>query len=317
MVQFITQIIDSISTFHIILTVAFITYTIFIYYGLLKRRYIVDQQLFDKIITYEEKESTKLEEAVDKKKDGFLNIPTISLHYANEEEINNIYNDYFKEPIIEQIVSEKARELGGGVKGEVSKILGASIDGKDISKSIQTMKIHDISIAEKFRRYQRETIKNNQVTMGLDLVDIDLTDLNNFNKLVDEFESKFDMKLDDMQVESTRAMLKEKAADKIIARLENATGWILLEGKFKITSLPNGFYECICEHPVNEYFTEEGNKVTFSMLLGKNYLRPNVAGNYEQSIGKFIPLKVYGKVWRPLDRQADIWELQITPLVVY
>ena len=264
-----------------------------------------------------EEKKSKLEKAVDKKKESFLNIPTISFHFANEDEINSYYNDYFKEPTIEQIVSEKASEVSGKVTGGFSKVLEAAAGGKDINKWISTIKLPDISVAEKFRRYQRETIKNNQVTLGLELVDIDLSEIDEFNKFVSDFESKFGMKLDDSQVEKQRALLTEKAVERTMIRLESASDWILVEGKFKITNLSDDLYKLIYEHPVNDYFAEEGKKVTMSMILRKDSLKANVAGNYAQSIGKLIPLKVNGKVWKPMNRKEDFWELQITPLAIY
>lgn len=276
-----------------------------------------DNRIKDLLASIKDNKNPGIEEAVDKKKLKFLNIPTITLHYANEEDINNIYNDYFNEPTIEKIISESAKELGGGVKGEASKVFGASIEGKDIRKLIQTMKIPDISIAEKFRRYQRETIENNQVYIGLDLVDIDLTELNAFNRLVAELESKINMKLEDLKIENHRAILKEKAVDRTIIRLEDATGWILLDGKFKISPYLDDFYKCIYEHPVNEYINEKDNKITISMILNKQFLKSSVSSNYAQSGEMLIPLKVYGNVWQPLNREEDVWDLQITPLAIY
>jgi hypothetical protein len=264
-----------------------------------------------------EEKKSKLEKAVDKKTESFLNIPTISFHFANEDEINSYYNDYFKEPTIEQIVSEKASEVSGKVKGGFPKVLEAAAGGKDINKWISTIKLPDISVAEKFRRYQRETIKNNQVTLGLELVDIDLSELDEFNNFVSDFESKFGMKLDDSQVEKQRALLTEKTVERTMIRLESASDWILVEGKFKITNLSDDLYKLIYEHPVNNYFAEEGKKVTMSMILRKDSLKANVAGNYAQSIGKLIPLKVNGKVWKPMNRKEDFLELQITPLAIY
>jgi len=68
---------------------------------------------------------------------------------------------------------------------------------------------------------------------------------------------------------------------------------------------------------MNEYLGEGEKNVTISINLNKKSLKSNIARNYEQSIGKYIPIKVYGKVWQPLDKSQDVWELHITPLAVY
>ncbi|MBI2305003.1 MAG: hypothetical protein HYU86_09715 [Chloroflexi bacterium] len=264
-----------------------------------------------------ESKSTRLEEALDQKKESFLNIPNISFHYANKDEIKSYYNDYFKEPTVDQILGELVSETGGQIKGRLPQLLEARMGAKNLSKWISTVKLPDVSVAEMFRRYQRETIKNNQVTLGLELVDIDLSDLATFDKLVSEFESKFDMKLDDSQVEQKRVVLRERATEQTMIRLENVTSWVLAEGKFKISEVGGDFYKCTYEHPVNEYLAKEVKRVTIAMFLRKDSLEPNIAGNYAQSIERSIPLKAYGKVWQPLDRKGDVWELQITPLAVY
>jgi hypothetical protein len=34
-------------------------------------------------------------------------------------------------------------------------------------------------------------------------------------------------------------------------------------------------------------------------------------------LGKTIPLRIYGEKWQPIDRDNNVFELQITPLAVY
>jgi hypothetical protein len=109
-------------------------------------------------------------EAIDRKKEQFMNIPNVSFHYANKQEIAGIYNDYFKEPTIEQIVSEITGEATGEVKAQIPKVLETKLGGKDLNKWISTIKLPNVSVAEMFRRYQREAIRNDQVTLGLELV---------------------------------------------------------------------------------------------------------------------------------------------------
>lgn len=269
------------------------------------------------LLNAEKKQKQQLQEKIDQKKENFLNTSTIAFHYANENDIKDYYNDYFKEPTIEQIISENSRNVKGKIKGGAPTFIEAAIEGNDLTKWISTIKVPDISIPEMFRRYQRETIKNNQVALGLDLVEIDQTDLNDFEKFIIDFKSKFNMKIDESQIEQQRTSLKTKAIEKTMVRLENATGWVLVEGKFKIINQSDEFYKCIYEHPVNEYFAEKDTDITISISLKKDSLKSNIAGNYEQSIGKYIPIRVYGKVWQPVDRSLDVWELHITPLAIY
>jgi hypothetical protein len=262
-------------------------------------------------------EVSGLAKAVDEKKQEFLNIPSVSFHYSDKDRIKSLYNQYFKEGTVEQVISEMASGRKGELKGKLPQVLEATIGGEKSSKLISTLKLPDMSIEEMFLRYQQETIKNDQVTLGLEMVDIDLTDLNDFDKLLSDFKSKFQMELDQALITKQRTLLKKKAAERTLVRLEKASGSVLIEGKFRITAMNDEFYKCTYEHPVDEYLGEEAKRATMSVTLRKKSLEESIAGNYAQSIGMSIPFKVYGTVWQPLDRKADVWELQVTPLAVY
>lgn len=279
-----------------------------------------EQRVSESLKELESRSATS--EAIDKKKEAFLNIANISFHFANNDQIAGFYNDYFQEPTIEQIVSEITGETTGEAKVQIPKILESKVGGKDLSKWISTIKVPNVSVAEMFRRYQRETIRNNQVTLGLELVDIDLSHLGAFEDLITKLRSDFDVDLDEnVQVELQRATLKKNAAEQTILRLENASGWILMEGRFTLSEVSTDLYRCDYEHPVSEYLTEYltggARRIILSVILPKDGIEPSVAGNYAQSVGRSIPLKVYGKVWRPVDRKGDVWELQISPLAIY
>lgn len=254
----------------------------------------------------------------DKRIESLANIPNVSFHFANRDEVESLYNDYFKEPTIEQVVSEIAGEVSGEASSRIPKFVEAKFGGKDFSKWVSTIKIPDVSTEEKFRRYQRQTIINGQVNLGLELVDIDLTELNKFENLLLEMKSAFGVNIENVEaINKQREILRQKAAEKTIIRLENATGQVLIDGKFIVSELNNEFYKCTYEHPVSQYLIGQKNKITIGVILRKDAIESNIAGNYAQAIGKSIPLKAYGKVWQPVDRSNGIWELQITPLAVY
>lgn len=262
-------------------------------------------------------EKRKVADTIEEKKTSFLNIPNISFHYADKKQIENFYNDYFREPTVESLVSEIASEVAGDVKGKVPQFIEAKVGGKDLSKWISTIKLPETSLNGMFLRYQRETIKKNQVTLGLDVVDVELSELLEFQKLINDLEERFGAKLNEITLNEREAVIKEKAAEKTLVKLENASGPILIEGQFKISEAENEYYKCSYRHPVSEYILESQKIVTISFLLLKTNIEPHVAGNYTQSVGQSIPLRVYGNVWQPIRREADIWDLKLTPLAVY
>jgi hypothetical protein len=118
-------------------------------------------------------------------------------------------------------------------------------------------------------------------------------------------------------VDAQTVKLREKAAETMLRKLENATGWVLIEGKFKIDKIDGGMYRCIYTHPVNEYFAKGDAPFTISFTIAATEIETRYVGNYAQSVGRLIPLRVYGKVWQPINRLTQTADLEITPLAIY
>jgi len=87
----------------------------------------------------------RIEDTIDEKKRRFLDTPSISFHFADKDQIRSFYDDYFKEPTLESLVSEITGEVSGQVKGSVPQVIESKIGSKDISKWISTIKLPDTS----------------------------------------------------------------------------------------------------------------------------------------------------------------------------
>lgn len=253
---------------------------------------------------------------IDRNAEYFINMSNISFYFANRSQIEDFYNEYFKEPTIESLVSEITGESSRGVKGNLKSIIEAGIDSKDISKWVSNIKIPDLPLTGKFLRYQRETVKNGQVTLGLDEVEIELTGLSAFREAVKEMEEVYAISIDKQAFDGKITQLRESAAGKTLSKLEQATGWVLVKGKYKIEE-EGDYYKCTYWHPVNTFLSAQSSQVTISVLIASNSLEENIKGNFKQSVGRSIPLHIYGKVWQPISRYSQVWDLQITPIAVY
>ena len=153
--------------------------------------------------------------------------------------------------------------------------------------------------------------------MGLEELDIELNELQQFEAAVDNFKKSFGLTLDQGLVDTHVTTLKQRAAETMLGKLESATGWVLIEGRFKIDKADGAMYRCTYSHPVNEYFRREASQVTMSFTIPTDSIQTRYAGNYAQSSGRLIPLRVYGKVWQPINRKTGTWDLEITPLTIY
>lgn len=255
--------------------------------------------------------------AHDKKKNKFINLSTITFHYVNHKQTEDLYNQFFKEPIIEKVISERTGETDEEVKGQLpNSIIAAGISNKDTRKWTSDMRVPELPLSGKFLRFQRESIKQSQVVLGLEEVDIEDTELKAFQETIDTLKTRFGLELEQVLIEEKNNQLKAKAAERTLIKLENATGWILMEGKFKVQQEGDS-YRFIYRHPVNDYISKGAGSVTFFISLPINSLEEDVKSNYALSVGSLIPLNIYGQVWRPIDRSQNTWDLQVKALAVY
>jgi hypothetical protein len=260
--------------------------------------------------------SKEMMKIIENKKSKFLKIPNIIFHFADKDQITQIYNDYFKEPTIESFVSEITGEVGKEIKANIPQIMESQIGSKDSNKSVRKIKVPEITISYMFSRYQREIINKQEVALGIEEIDIELTDVEAFNSSIKEIENRFGLKFQDKELKNYRDQLKEKAAERTLTKLEQVPDWVLIEGRFEIT-YENNYYKCTYLHPVSQYLTKQMKPITISVLIPKEKLEPHISGNYAQSIGKSIRLRVYGHLWQPIDRHTGNLDLQLTPIAVY
>lgn len=136
------------------------------------------------------KESSQIEQ----KRIRLKKLPAISLHYCDEERVKNFYNDYFREPTTENLVKEVVTEASGEAGARIPEIFETKLGTKNLNKWIKTIKLPETSISGMFRRYQRETIENHQVSLDLDIVDIELSKVDNFKKVIDSLMNKYNFK---------------------------------------------------------------------------------------------------------------------------
>ncbi len=284
-----------------------------------EERDMIDQRLLflrREIATAMGVESKTIEMIILDKKERFSKVSGVSFHYVDKDEVKGFYNDTFREPTFESLISEITGEVSAEIKGGLPKILESKIGGRDINKWISTIKLPETSLSGMFVKYQKEMIQRDEITLGLEELDIELKDLHEFNTSVEKLDEAFAFVVPSELVEEHRTKLREKAAEKTLAKLEAASGWVLMEGKFAIARSEN-LYICTLHHPVNEFLSEEAAPLTISIFLPKDGIEQRYASNYARSVGKVIPLRVFGKVWQPVNRAASVWELQITPLAVY
>jgi hypothetical protein len=196
-------------------------------------------------------------------------------------------------------------------------VIEGRIGGKNLEKWIRNIRLPDASLNEKFRRLQRYLIENNQIATGIEIVNVDLSDLAELNGMTEKLD-KLGVKIEEVSLHETRLDLRRKAAENSISRLENVSGWVFVEGKFLISmDKERSSLKCVLRHPVNEYLSNQDAKYAISFVLKTDDLEPSARINFSESVGRTIPLRVVGKVWAPVDRRSGNYDLTLVPLAVY
>jgi hypothetical protein len=257
----------------------------------------------------------KIEQIIDEKKQRFLN-PGISFHYADHTQIKIFFDITFKEATIESLISERTGEMSGQVKGSVAKVIEGTVTGKDTNKLVSNIKLPDMSSNEMFYRYQEETINKGQVVLGIEEVEVEEAELNEFEGMIEKLNAQFDFTIENAVLEEQRKKLRAKAAEKTLHKLENINSWVLIEGKFKIQRA-GGSFRCTYRHPVNDYLIDAVEPIIISVLIPRDSLEEHSKGNFEQLAGgQPIPLRIYGNVLQQVDRNSNP-DLKLTPLAIY
>lgn len=250
------------------------------------------------------------------KREQFLKTPNVAFHYADKVQIQNFYQEYFREPIIEKRVEEETTEKAQNGKGNLDNMLSAEASNSEERKRISTLKYPETTINGMFLRYQKEMIRQQQVTIGLEELDIELENLKSFNLVFERLESEFGFAdIDYEKVKKHEDLLKAKAAEKTLETLQNASDWVIVKGHF-LLQWDEGFYRLTLEHPVNQ-FLQQKEKIQITTMIPQDAVESSFLANYKSSLGDRIPVTIYGKVWKPIDKKQGHFDLEITALAVY
>lgn len=251
-------------------------------------------------------ETQKTSYSPDDKKRRFLEMRGIIIHYINETKLRQFYSSQFNDDmILESLTDETTKELQGNVGAGVKGVVETNAESKVTRKQTSSLKPKSEEVHAMFLKYQRANIENGTVTLGLE--DIESAEL---DKLPDEIRQKYSVTLP----ENFLAQLAEKAAEKIIEKIETAQRWVLIEGDFEIQR-DGEHYKCTHKHQVNKYIANSAHHITLSFTVPSKELAPEITHYYEKN--PTMRLAVYGYILQYINSEKGIWDLQLVPLAVY
>lgn len=272
------------------------------------------------VAEYEREEESSL---LEQKKQKFLATAAVSFIYVDNEEITDFYNMTFKEPtvteMVEKLVETRSGEIVSGKAAET--FLKSELAAENLQQYIKTIKLPETTLPEMFLRYQRHILENNVVRYGFDEIEIRLEEISKFEDEVSDLEDKYDVSFSEEVKEGKKQEIKRKLVDEFLAELEKVDQFVLVEGKYSITYENNKQFRLTYEHPINEHLTymPQEPKVLIVCFLNKDDLESRYRTQLERmaSKGAAIPVNIFGKVFMPIDRGTNNWELIIIPFAIY
>jgi hypothetical protein len=294
---------------------------------------------------------------VEKKRIDLLKKTIPSFEYINEISVNQCYDAHFLEPKIKEWVVRIIKENQTEISTQLPDIISGSISNETLQELVYSVRIKDQSTEAKFNQYLKHILGKQSVLMNLEYLDINSTELAQFEEAISSINSKFKINLNTSDIQSFKKTLEQRAADEILDRLKRADGEVIIKGDFLVKGLPNDEYELIYRHPISNTTRKTvGQDVLLVIPLDRNKLDKETQRSYDKASNSYEeftkkveqmekggeeknnlgndhsnldhskqkihpPIKrnrvVYGRIRDGIDPLANNYELSISPIAIW
>ncbi|MGR3310757.1 MAG: hypothetical protein ACUZ77_08275 [Candidatus Brocadiales bacterium] len=261
-------------------------------------------------------EPPKLSTAIEKKKHEILNYSIPFLLYEDEEWLHDTYNQFFQKPRIEHLVQVKTSRRSGEFDVTLYERFGTKLSREDITELISEFKPAETDPLIMFDWIQEYAIKKGKVILDLELLDVELPQLEEFEELVNMLREKYEIEIPKKTLESQKSILSKKATVRTLSKLEDAKGWVLVEGDFLIEELGDKL-QFTYRHPVSNYIANPENSVYIVFEIPKSSIKPKFKSHFMDNIGEPVDFKVFGAIPFPIGRKNKPRNIKIQPLAIY
>ncbi len=242
---------------------------------------------------------------VKEKKEHLLGQKDFSFHYLLESDIKQSYNDYFKDPdvnqdiIVKRLEAEISREKVESISGGIPEMLDVLVKSGDLSKIISSIELQDISPSRKFVQYLKKIVENDDLSLNLELKTEKSNELLEFDSIIRKIRSKYKLlKLDQQEIDATRKLLGTRNINAFLNRWndEIVQKKVMISANFEINKTDRNF-QLTYKHPYN-------NNILFFASLDSENFQPGWESQYSDLAGQNMKLNIFGQILTILDVQV-------------
>lgn len=258
-----------------------------------------------------------IDETISGYTDYFKNINITGLHYVHDERLKELYNDTFRSYVVRRLLFNVTDQYSHTADLNLINAARIAQDMSEVVHAMGEVVPQEISKQLMLQEYVRYAIDNNEITIGLDVLDRNFTNMNIIetrNREIQRISKRFTLM--DSDIERERKNARQESVKDTINRMQIDSGWVLLRGHFCIERKNNDELSFIFEHPVSAYW---GSPI---YILVPGAKKDNFEDDYWDRYLDLVAnnkgrlLHVFGSVFQSLNDRS-VYNLTIVPVAIF
>ncbi|MBA7486306.1 hypothetical protein ES707_21863 [subsurface metagenome] len=249
------------------------------------------------------------EDAKKAKKELFINQGPRTFYFLDEEAVNELYPQIFKEVEPVETQTEERETKEGGIRAKLHFV--EPMLGKTTGVTVRRTYVKEQNLGAMFNQIESFLVENDQVLLGLEDFAEHEPSVEEFRSMCRQMDERFQFKVPAELQEQYIKQQQEALALQKVKELKQAHDYILMRGVFSVGSTDNQ-WSLVYSHPLNNNLASIAKRVTIAATCPKE--RSSKAGAATFSNTATVNLTLFGKVVFWTD---DSWVLQINPLAIY
>lgn len=249
------------------------------------------------------------EDAKKAKKEMFINQGPRTFYFLDEEAMNELYPQIFKEVEPVETQTEERETKEGGIHAKLH-LVEPRFD-KTIGVTVRRTYVKEQNLGAMFNQIESFLVENEQVLLALEDFAEHEPSVEEFRTMCRQMDERFQFKVPQELQEQYIKQQQEALAVNKVKELKQAHDYILMRGVFSVSSIDNQ-WSLVYSHPLNNNLSSITKRVTIAATCPKE--QSSTAGTATFSNTATVNLTLFGKVvcWND-----DSWVLQINPLAIY
>lgn len=249
------------------------------------------------------------EDAKKAKKQLFINQGPRTFYFLDEEAVNELYPQIFKEVEPVETQTEERETKEGGIRAKLHLVEPRF--EKTTGVTVKRTYVKEQNLGTMFNQIESFLVENDQVLLGLEDFAEHTPSVEEFRTMCRQMDERFQFKVPAELQEQYIKQQQEALAIQKVKELEQAHDYILMRGVFSVGSTDNQ-WSLVYSHPLNNNLSSITKRATIATTCLKE--RSSIAGAATFSSTATVNLTLFGKVVCWTD---DSWVLQINPLAIY